>query len=171
MLRGNDIYLRPVEPEDAELLYRWENSPELWKVSQTLKPYSLHVLKQFAASTQDIHEYKQVRFIICNNDDKAIGTIDFFEYDPEHARAGIGILIADKSERRKGYARQALELSHQYAFEHLLLNNLFCNIQSDNEASLSLFESLGYIAIGCKKNWNKTSKGWQDEWMYQKQKA
>ena len=32
MLLSNDrVRLRALEPEDLELLYRWENDPELWE--------------------------------------------------------------------------------------------------------------------------------------------
>ena len=37
MLLSNDrVRLRALEPEDLELLYRWENDPELWEVGNTL---------------------------------------------------------------------------------------------------------------------------------------
>lgn len=39
MLLSNDrVRLRALEPEDLELLYRWENDPELWEVGNTLAP-------------------------------------------------------------------------------------------------------------------------------------
>ena len=34
-LRGETVRLRALEPEDLELLYRWENNPAWWDVGNT----------------------------------------------------------------------------------------------------------------------------------------
>lgn len=39
------MYLRPLEPEDLELLYTIENDPSLWDTSNTDAPYSRFALK------------------------------------------------------------------------------------------------------------------------------
>ena len=56
----------------------------------------------------------------------AIGTIDLFDYEPMHARAGLGIWIVQESNRRQGYAKEALRLIIEYAFFKLQLNQLYC---------------------------------------------
>jgi diamine N-acetyltransferase len=38
ILEGDGIKLRAVEPEDLELLYKWENEEINWKQSNTLVP-------------------------------------------------------------------------------------------------------------------------------------
>ena len=40
LLTYGNISLRPLEPEDIELLYRWENDIEVWTVSNKKPPYS-----------------------------------------------------------------------------------------------------------------------------------
>jgi len=47
-----------------------------------------------------------------------IGTIDIFEFDPFHKRAGIGILIGNESYRRKGYASMVSDLSDKIQFQN-----------------------------------------------------
>ena len=64
-LRGETVRLRALEPEDLELLYRWENNPAWWDVGNTLAPYSRYLLKQYIAeSHRDIFELKQQRFMV-----------------------------------------------------------------------------------------------------------
>ena len=41
------IRLRALEPEDVNILYKWENDTEIWKVSNTVAPFSKHMLRQF----------------------------------------------------------------------------------------------------------------------------
>jgi len=47
MLSYGKVRLRSLEPEDLELLYLWENDPSIWKVSNTLVPFSRFILRQY----------------------------------------------------------------------------------------------------------------------------
>ena len=65
ILLGNKVKLRPLEPDDVDLLYKWENNPEIWHISNTLVPFSKIILKKYIeSSTLDIFETKQLRLII-----------------------------------------------------------------------------------------------------------
>ncbi len=157
LLLDDTIKLRALEPEDLELLYYWENNPTIWEYSNTLAPYSKFVLRNYLENAhKDLYEAKQARFIIELIDEKeAIGTIDLFDVDSHNSRAGIGILIADEKHRNKGYAGKTLELLKVYAFEHLGLHQLYCNIGEDNLNSLKLFQKSGFKITGKKYNWIK----------------
>ena len=79
MLLSNDrVRLRALEPEDLELLYRWENDPELWEVGNTLAPYSRYILKEYiAGSDRSIYESRQLRFMIEDCDTgTSVGIVD-----------------------------------------------------------------------------------------------
>lgn len=168
MLKGKHIKLRALEPSDLETLYSWENNTHIWKVSQTMTPFSKHVLTQYLANAhQDIYTSKQLRLMI-QKDEKDIGTIELFDFEPTHLRAGVGIWIADESERQKGFAKEALQLLINYAFEQLQLKQVYCNISSHNKASINLFSGLDFMLVGVKKKWNKTQEGWQDELLFQR---
>ncbi|MDB4196085.1 GNAT family N-acetyltransferase [Flavobacteriales bacterium] len=168
MLNSKNIYLRTIEPRDAALMLQWENNPDNWAVSNTLVPFSEHLVLQYVNSAQDIFETKQLRFIICLlENDKPIGTIDLFEYDPLHRRAGVGVLIDEVSERNKGYADEALKLMIKYSFDRLNLHGLFCNIFESNKHSIKLFEKNEFNKTGAKKDWVKTINGWETELFYQ----
>ena len=168
MLKGQNIYLRKIEPNDAQLMLKWENNSENWAVSNTLVPFSEHLILQYVNSAQDIFETKQLRFIICVTDtDKPIGTIDLFEYDPLNQRAGLGVLIDEVSERNKGYANEALKLMIRYSWDRLNLHGLFCNIFESNEHSIKLFQKNGFVQTGIKKDWALIKKNWENELFFQ----
>jgi len=76
-------------------------------------------------------------------------------------------LIAEPSQRQKGYASEALELLIKYCFTILNLHQLYCNIPADNEASLKLFKKHGFQEIGVKKDWIRTGNKWIDEYLFQ----
>jgi diamine N-acetyltransferase len=154
MLKGENIYLRAIEPSDATKLMLWENNPENWRVSNTEAPFSFHGILEYINSIQNFRQCGELRLMIClNKTDEAIGTLDLFEANFKHSRAGIGILIAEKSERKKGYAKESMLLLHEYADKLLDFYNLTANVLEDNIESINLFESLGYELVGVRKNW------------------
>ena len=99
---------------------------------------------------------------------RTIGTLDLFEYDPLHGRAGLGILIYDRDDRCRGYAADAVERLCRYAREGLRMHQLWCNVGADNEASLGLFRKLGFREVGTKRDWLWTPDGYRDEVLLQK---
>jgi diamine N-acetyltransferase len=171
-LENNIIKLRAVEPVDLELLYEWENSADLWNVSDTTVPYSRHILAQYIETArQDIFTSKQLRLMIDLKQpagaQMTIGIVDLFDFDPLHLRAGVGIAIFDGNCQRHGYALQALRLLKLYAFDFLSLHQLYCNIIASNKASLRLFLKAGFRKTGVKYEWRKTAAQWEDEYILQ----
>jgi diamine N-acetyltransferase len=168
-IQNEHIYLRALEPSDLELLYSCENNRAIWQVSNTVSPYSKDVLHQYLNNAHlDIYTTKQLRLIIClHNSNQCVGTIDLFDFEPTHARIGIGVLIFENY-KNNGFATQAVLLTKQYVFNHLLVNQLYCNISASNTQSIHLFEKCQFEKIGLKKQWHQTSlNNFEDEWMYQ----
>lgn len=172
MMSEFEIILRAPEPRDIDHLYKWENDPEIWKVSNTITPFSKYILERYIENAHlDIYEVKQLRLMIDvkagESAERTIGTIDLFDFDPYHQRAGVGILIGDKTDRNQGYATEALRKFINYCFEILQLHQLFCNITAGNERSLRLFRKCGFNITGRKADWIKTTGGYTEELMLQ----
>jgi diamine N-acetyltransferase len=168
-LTGTRVRLRAIEPGDEDILYQWENDMRIWQVSNTLAPFSRHLLRQYLDQAHlDIFQAKQLRLVIeVIETDKPVGLIDLFDFDPHHQRAGIGILIGDSSEWGKGYAKEALKILLKYVFTVLLLNQVYCSIDESNTASLALFKNAGFRITGIKEKWNRSFTGWSGEWFLQ----
>lgn len=154
MLKGESIFLRVVEKSDDTTLFLWENDTENWRISDTEIPFSMHSIHQLIEQQSDLRSCGQLRFMICRKlDDIAIGTIDLYDVNFKHKNASVGILIADKSERKKGYASAALDLVINYCRETLELRNLQCFIHGDNEESTKLFCRKGFSHVGKRIDW------------------
>lgn len=168
ILKGKKVQLRSIEPNDIDIIYKWENDSNIWQISNTITPFSKHIIKQFIDNSQyDIFTTKQLRLMIDNVQNETIGTIDLFNYDPMHKRAGIGILIAENENRNKGFASDALDVLIKYCFTTLQLHQIYCNITTDNTESIHLFTQKGFKLIGTKKDWLIFNEGLKDEAMYQ----
>ncbi|MBM3419714.1 MAG: GNAT family N-acetyltransferase [Bacteroidetes bacterium] len=168
-MEQGDIKLRAVEPEDLELLYKWENNAEFWTVSNTIAPFSRYTLRQYIENShKTIFETGQMRLmIVLKSTGETIGAADLFDFDPYHHRTGVGILIADAGNRRKGYATMAMKALASYCFEVLHLHQLYCNIPASNKPSVDLFLSLGFTISGTRKEWLRDGDNWADEYFLQ----
>ncbi len=168
-LKGKSIFLRALEPSDIDFLYQLENEENLWEVSNTITPFSRFILEQYLENShRDIFDIRQLRLVICNSiDEKAVGFIDLFDFDPKNRKVGIGIAIFSDTDKRKGYASEALSLTCDYAFKKLNIHQVFAGITPDNIASIRLFESLGFIKAGEKKDWIFSNGVFKNESVYQ----
>ena len=169
MLKGETVFLRAVEKEDAPKLMLWENNPRHWKVTGTEVPYSLSAIYEYIDQAQHIRAHGQLRLMIgLVKTGELIGAVDLYDADFKNFRAAVGILIADENHKNKGYASEALRLLDDYASEFLAFHNLYCSIQSDNEASIRLFENSGYHHVGTRTDWFLVKGEWLNELLYQK---
>lgn len=169
LLEGNHIKLRALEPEDLEYIYKWENNANIWRFGDTITPFSQYILKQYLKeSYKDLFEAKQLRLMIISKSiNKPVGTIDVFNFDPYHNRAGVGILIEDE-QQQKGFAKEAIQLLCDYCLGFLHMNQLYCHITVDNEKSIRLFETCGFEESGTLKKWNKGIDSYRDVKIYQR---
>jgi len=170
LLENNILKLRAPEPSDLDLLYIWENDTTTWLSGMTLTPFSKFILSKYLETAHlDIFETKQLRLMIDLKADssRTIGTIDIFEYDSFNNRAGLGILIADPTDRCKGYATEALNLIQNYCFNILGMNQLYSNIAVENATSIRLFQKCGYELVGLKKRWTRRGNAYFDEYLLQ----
>ncbi|MCB0431168.1 MAG: GNAT family N-acetyltransferase [Flavobacteriales bacterium] len=170
MMTGSSVFLRAPEPSDASLLYTWENNPETWVAGDQPQALSLYQLESYLKdrSLNDLTVSGQQRWMICaTRSRRPIGTIDLFEYRHIHARAGVGILIGDHKDRGKGKASEALSVFLPYAFEVVNLRQVWCLIAPDNQASINLFESVGFVQQGVFRNWIYRGPDAEDRLFYQ----
>ena len=170
-IKNDTISLRCAEPEDAEMIYTWENDRSVWRVSGTHVPYMRFQIEQFLLNNNDLFSQKQLRLMIdLNESQTSIGCLDLYDYDPINEHISIGILI-DAAHRKQGHAQSALELCLTYLFNDLMLHQAFCVIDELNVESQQLFEKQGFVLCGRRKEWIKTTEGFLDLREYQLIKA
>lgn len=166
---GETIFLRGLETGDLKHILSIENNEFFWDISETKEPFSTQMIKDYLAyAHRDIKEVKQLRLAICDKgSEQIIGLLDLFDFDEQNLRAGVGILIENSTNRRKGYGTEALGLLINYTRQELGLHQLYANIFDDNLPSLRLFEKQGFQKIGVKKEWRKVAGVFKNEVLYQ----
>lgn len=168
-LKGSQLYLRALEMKDLDFLYELENDAAIWEISDTITPYSKHVLRKYLENAhRDIYEVKQLRLVICLNSDEVVGLIDLFDFCPKNKRAGVGIVVIKNGERNKGIGSESLEILIKYAFKTLEVRQVYANVGAKNLASIRLFEKMGFTKSGLKKDWIFSDGKYTDQVLYQK---
>ncbi|MDE6654465.1 MAG: GNAT family N-acetyltransferase [Muribaculaceae bacterium] len=158
---AQDIRVRAIEPTDIDFLYRIENIPQVWNISWGDAPVSRQLLWDYINSyTADIYRDRQLRLII-ETEGKPVGTVDISDYDPRNGRALIGVAV-DASYQNKGIATKALEQVIERCRDTFGMHQLAALILKDNEASLHLFDKLGFKTSGCLKSWHKRGGSYVD---------
>lgn len=165
------LFLRAVEPEDLDLLYRWENDVLLWDAGNTRNPYSKFALKQYISnSVHDIYDLNQLRLMIVEKETSSVvGTVDLFDFEIHHSRIALGLFVEPRFQG-KGFASNALYLIESYVFKYLKVHQLYCHIASRNIASITMFEKENFKKTAILKDWVKTTEGYDDIIVFQQLK-
>lgn len=145
-----ELIIRPISFDDAEKVCHWENTVDGWSENLDGVPYTVANIVGLIRDLQDLQECKQARWII-EVEKKSIGVVDLADIDFEEKTASVGVMIASKEERRKGFASKALLLLEKQAVQ-VGVEILISNIRPYNLGSIALFENLGYKRIGTSMN-------------------
>ncbi|MDE6273292.1 MAG: GNAT family N-acetyltransferase [Muribaculaceae bacterium] len=149
------LKLRAVEPQDADLFYRAENDMEAWDHSDSLAPFSMHLLREYAENYRaDPVTDGQLRLIIEEKENRqTIGILDLYDISFIHGRAFVGIYILPEL-RRNGYALEAIEVGVAYARRRLGLRILGAKILANNYGSIELFHKANFLKGGTLPDWH-----------------
>jgi RimJ/RimL family protein N-acetyltransferase len=138
--------IRPLIEQDFSFVLEWENTPELWRVSEQNGPFTDQEIYDFMKRCLDANHPEIERWVILN-DQTPIGALDIFDMDKAAAACGLGIFITNTQDRSQGHATHALREGVE------MLRARGCKlvkaiIYADNEISLRLFEKAEFRKAG-----------------------
>lgn len=142
--------LRPVKSEDLPFILEWENNPEMWPISETPGPFDEETIRDFIEMSGNLKNQGQERWVFFDYDKIPLGLIDLFSFDPQTKSAGIGIMVANSTDRKKGYAFDAIMTLIENLNENKKVSSLQALIYTNNEPSLKLFAKCGFEPKGTK---------------------
>lgn len=145
MLSGRFVKLRAIEDADLPHIAAWRSDPRVYEFFYEYEPLSL-------AQQKDWHEGQrrnrsERNWVIALHSGEPIGTISIYGIDARSRRAEWGRFLIG-SERYIGVGAEVEALVLQYAFEHLNLNCLYCEVLSDNAAVIRQHEQFGFRIDG-----------------------
>ncbi len=144
ILRGEQIYLRPITADDTELAVRWRNQPSVVANFLYRKPITPKDHEDWLANK--VFKGLVHQFIVCRNeDDKPLGSAYLQNFDEESRRAEWGIYLGEEQTYGKGVGTEAGHLILDYAFNTLGLHKVVSRVLARNTASARMSEKVGSI--------------------------
>jgi diamine N-acetyltransferase len=169
VLQDDKVRLRAPEPRDLEMLYAFENDPEVWSEGGVAAgPYSHFQLQRYIQTAQnDLYADSQLRLMIeLVETGETVGTIDLIDFQPRHSRAEVGVAILAEH-RKNRWASHALRLLAHHSFSYLGIHQLYAYIAVDNTPCRALFRACGFRECANLHQWVRANHGFKDVVMVQ----
>lgn len=162
-MRGERVFLRPLEPADADLVHRWYEDTRI----QTLMgdpPMSLATRRQRYEDAVKAGGPEVFRFVICLlDDDRAIGRTDIFEIDRQNGSCAFGITIGQPDLWGKGLGTDAVNAVADFAFGQLRMERVWLDTDDDNARAQAAYRKAGFTAEGRLRHAFYQDGRWSDD--------
>lgn len=146
-IRGAKVYLRPFEPEDADLVSDWFADAEVARLTGEL-PLSRHSRRanyERWLGTFDRDTADAFPFVICRlEDNQPIGRCDLFEIDRLNGNAAFGITIGDRELWGGGYGSDAVNALVDFGFGELRLERIWLATDASNVRAHRAYARCGF---------------------------
>jgi len=146
-LVGTHVYLRALNLDDAPVVQRHINNPEVVQNLMAWRPLSLEHEAAWIERTAE-SETDVVFDIARREEDRLIGTAGLHQIDWRSRTAGFGIQIGDPAEWGKGFGTEATRLVTAYGFTRANLNRIWLHVYDTNPAGVRVYEKAGYRREG-----------------------
>ena len=138
-----EIIIRKIKPEDAEISWKWRNDPELWKYTD--RSHTNYITKEIEQTwiEQILMQDDRELFAICiGKEQKYIGNARLCI--GENNEATYHIFIGNKEYWKKGIAFDVTLLIVEYAQKELKLKKIIAKIHQNNQASIKFLTKAGF---------------------------
>lgn len=158
--------------DNAEKLLQWDNNKELLYYNDNKpvnsKPVTIEEIHTFINdSSQEKSHSKLIHYAIHKKpilDLIGYGMIAFIDYYNRQCK--LGIVIGNKDDWGKGYAKEALKEVINYCFTSLKMNRIGAEVYAINQRSIYLFEHLGFKREGTIRDSVLKDNNFVDEYLY-----
>lgn len=146
-IETQNLFLESLSLKHKSINYvDWINDIEVNKYLEVKGGYTLERLENFLEEV----EKKKVYFwaIIIKDSLKHIGNIKIDPINFRHGFAEYGIMMGDKEEWGKGYAKEASKGVIEFCFNELNLRKICLGVVEDNQSAVNLYYKLGFKLEG-----------------------
>jgi [ribosomal protein S5]-alanine N-acetyltransferase len=150
-LESERLFFRPLSQKHISLTYvNWLNDVEVNKYLESGGNYTIQLLADFLKE----QEQKDILFwgIHLKDSNKHIGNIKIDPIDFELNSGEYGILMGDKTNWGKGYAKEASLAIINYCFNEVKLSRVTLGVIEDNINAVMLYKKIGFAIDEVKAN-------------------
>jgi len=147
VLQSDRLILEPLSRKHLSHDYlNWLNDAEVINYLELEQGYTLETLEKFL---KDV-ERKEILFwaIIVKETNKHIGNIKIDPINSKHGLCEYGIMMGDKNEWGKGYAKEASLSVIDHCFNTLNLRKMTLGVVEKNINAVELYKKIGFNIEG-----------------------
>ena len=144
--KSEDIFLRPLERNDALTSCQWRNDPEVWKYTGS-RP-DRHITPEIELEWIDkvLSDNSRRVYAIClKKDGRYVGNTQVTNI--ENNEAEFHIFIGDREVWGKGIGAIASEKMLKIAKDELHLNRLRLWVNQENIAAKKIYQKIGFLPV------------------------
>jgi RimJ/RimL family protein N-acetyltransferase len=143
------IRLRAIEPADWEVFFRWNQDDEMTRALDWVWfPQSREAVRRWAEEASLSKPVDDAyHWVIEDRDETVVGSIATHHCDRRSGTFAYGLNVLPEH-RRRGYARDAIEVVLRYFFQELRYQKVTVEVYAFNEASIRLHQQLGFQQEG-----------------------
>lgn len=164
VLNTEHMVLRPITPEDAEMVYRWMSDPEVCKYERwdphPNSGYSCGYIK--AVYNYELETTYQWGMEV---NGELIGCVSIVGVNDFDQKAVLGYCIA-RDFWSKGYATEAVNAVLMFMFQEVGINRIEASHSVNNKASGRVLEKVGMKFEGFASEYYYCRMGFQDSYLY-----
>lgn len=166
LLHGTLVDLRPLEEDDAPLLYRWANDPATVGAFDALQPRTLAQVQRQIAEQHALTE-EGGEFLIARKDGTAVGTVQcrrvgYGRYSPAF---NIGVEVAF-DQRGHGYGAEAQRLLADFLLYVFPIGRVEASADVENMPEQRALEKAGFTREGVARAASWRGDRWHDMVVY-----
>lgn len=162
-----ELSLRRCEPEDAKLLYKWENDPLLAVSNLLSEPLARFQSRELVSAGESELARNGFMPLIAEIKSQAkseqaipIGFIELYNYDFFNRRVALGILILPDY-RRCGYGSRLIAMISGYVLKSLGMHQCYAEVSAHNTTAQACFEKVGFKLTATLPDWYRGDEGYE----------
>lgn len=164
-LRGAGVTLAPLTARHLDAVRRWRSDPDVTRFWITQAVPSAADLVAWLAENR---RAGALTWVIQTPDGRPIGYTNLFDLDHENRHAEVSLMVGERSEWGRGYARVALRtlLGHAFAPEEpggLGLHKVTLSVFAANEAARRVYRACGFREDGVLREDMYRDGAWHDQ--------
>ncbi len=142
------IFFRKVTVDDAEMLLKWRQDPEITRFLYTDIDHGVSEQREWIKSCDAREDF--YHFVMCF-DDRPIGYLSFADYDRQNRRCSTGQYVYEQDDRRR-YGGLLHTYIMDYGFYKLDCHKIVNSFMAVNERIVKIQEILKYRHVGLYKD-------------------
>ena len=133
--------LRPLGPDDLELVRAWRNSPAVAQYMYTADPISAEQQQAWYAR---ISQDATVQYWLIYYQDRPVGVANLYAINQRNRSAYWAFYLGEENLHGSGIGAKVELAVLEYVFEELKLNKLSCEVFVTNEKVVAMHEKFGF---------------------------